>query len=185
MRGMEKNFRANSADTHHNETIGSGQPAARQRPNWRAWAAGTTLALAVMIATAVLSPWVRHEWLLSLGRQKTSYTELGFKDAAALPTTATDEEDIPVVFTVKNDGSNPVSYRYVIAAGSDSRLTALVSSSIQVTPDTVGTVSRIIVPNCPLTICRVRVSLPQQRESIDFIFTIRNPASNEKKSNGS
>jgi hypothetical protein len=181
MRSMENHFGANSADTHQNETLGSGQSAERQRPSVRAWAVGTTLTLAVITATAVLSPWVRHEWLLSLGRQETSYTELGFKDAAALPTTAGDGKDIPVVFTVTNDGSNPVSYRYVIAAGSDSRLKTLVSSSIQVKPGAVGTVSRIVVPNCPLTNCRVRVSLPQQRESIDFIFTIRNTASREKK----
>jgi hypothetical protein len=62
--------------------------ARREQPRWAWWLCGTGLAAAVLVAASVLSPWVRHEWALSLFRQNTPYTQLGFDNASALPVTA-------------------------------------------------------------------------------------------------
>ena len=114
-------------------------------------------------------------------RQPTPYTQLGFTNAAGLPTTGVRGEGIPVSFIITNDEGRQVSYRYVVASGSGTELTTLTSGTIVLAARASWSVGVVVVPKCAAASCRVQVSLPEQKnESIDFIMTY--PAQSGKKS---
>ncbi len=152
----------------------------RDRPRWDVWLLGTGLLAIALAVASFLSPWVRHEWALSTGRQPTRYTQLGFTHAASLPTTGVRGKGIPVSFLITNDEGRQVSYRYVVASGSGTKLTALSSGTTVVAPGASWGASIVVVPKCAAAACRVQVSLPEQNESIDFILTY--PVQTGKKS---
>jgi hypothetical protein len=141
------------------------------QPRWSFWLFGAAVVTAVLVLSSALSPWVRHEWALSLGRQETPYTQLGFTRAASLPTSAVRGKGIPISFVIANDEGKQVSYRYVVASGSGATLKSLTSATEVVAAGESRNVSITVVPKCVGTTCRVQVSLPQQGESIDFMFT--------------
>lgn len=142
-----------------------------ERPRWDLWLLGTGLLAIVIAVTSYLSPWVRHEWTLSVQRQPTHTTELGFTNAAALPTTGVRGEAVPVSFIITNDEGRQVSYRYVVASGSGTKLTTLNSGTIELAPNASYSTAVVVVPQCAAAFCRVQVSLPEQKgESIDFIL---------------
>jgi hypothetical protein len=178
-------MRMSSNATHrrapNSDAVETDNPPQRQRPRWSLWAASTVLTFAVLIATSVLSPYVRHEWALSLWRQDPAYTELGFNDAAALPVHAMHGKAIRVSFAITNDGSGPVSYRYTIMSGSGARLDPLSSATGTVAPGETWNVDKWIVPKCSQAICRVQVAVPQVHERIYFILTLTHSASNDAK----
>ncbi len=139
-------------------------------PRWDFWLLGTGLLAIAIAVTSFMSPWVRHQWTLSVQRQPTPYTQLGFTNAAGLPTTGVRGEGIPVSFTITNDEGRQISYRYVVASGSGTTLTALNSGTIPLAPKASWNVGIFVVPKCAAASCRIQVSLPDQDESIDFIF---------------
>lgn len=150
------------------------------RPRWDIWLLGTGLLAAVLAVASFLSPWVRHEWSLSLQRQPTFNTQLGWANAAALPTTAVPGQSVPVSFIITNDEGRPVSYRYVVASGSGTKLTAISSATRVLAPRASWGVGINVVPKCAAASCQVQVSLPEQHESIDFRLTY--PVQSGKKS---
>ena len=150
------------------------------QPRWDFWLLGTgLLAIAIAVAT-FMSPWVRHEWTLSLKRQPTLYTQLGFANAANLPTTGVRGKSVPVSFIITNDEGRQVSYQYVVASGSGAKLTTLSSATRVLAAGASWGVGIAVVPKCAAASCRVQISLPEQHESIDFTLTY--PDQNGKKS---
>jgi len=164
---------------------GDGQPdedaevSQYEPPRWDFWLLGTGLLAIALAAATFLSPWVRHEWSLSWQRQPTPYTQLGFTSAASLPTTGVPGKGIPVSFTITNDEGRQVSYRYVVASGSGTTLTAITSGTAVIAAGHSFGVGIVVVPKCAAASCRVQVSLPEQAESIDFLLTY--PAQSGKK----
>ncbi len=150
------------------------------RPRWDIWLLGTGLLAIALAVASFASPWVRHEWSLSLQRQPTPYTQLGFANAGALPTTGIPGQSVPVSFIITNDEGRPVSYRYVVASGSGTTLTAISSATKVVAAGAAWGVGINVVPKCPTASCRVQVSLPEQNMSIDFPLTY--PVQSGKKS---
>ena len=149
-------------------------------PRWDIWLLGTGLLAIALAVASFLSPWARHEWTLSLQRQPTPYTQLGFTYAANLPTTGVPGHSIPVSFIITNDEGRQVSYRYVVASGSGTTLTTLSSDTRGLAAGASWGVGIAVVPKCAAASCRVQVSLPEQDESIDFILTY--PAQSGKTS---
>ncbi len=152
-----------------------------EQPRWQFWLYGVGFVTAVLVIASLVSPWVRHEWALSLIRQKTPYTQLGFTDAAGLPATAVRGNSIPISFAITNDEGKQVSYHYVVASGSGSKLESLSSATKVVASGASWDVDIAVVPKCAESACRVQVSLPQQSESIDFIFTYPDKSSKKNK----
>lgn len=144
---------------------------ARQPPNWRRWLWVGVITLAIT-ATSMLSPYFRHQWEISLGRQPTPYTELSFNDATTLPTTAERGKVIHVSFTIANETNRPIAYRYAVASGSGREMKFLGAATSTVAPGASWAVTRSVVPECSENTCRVQVTLPQQNERIDFILAL-------------
>ncbi len=156
------------------------QPRVREEPRWRWWLGGTGAIAAILLIATLVSPWVRHEWALSLSRQTTPYTQLAFNSAAGLPATAVRGQGIPVSFTITNDEGQPVSYQYVVASGSGTQLKTLSTSTETVSSGATWVVDINVVPECTKTDCRVQVSLPKQGESIRFMFNIKDKSAAKK-----
>ena len=169
MRAEEQEHRpSSSSDGQPDEDA---QVTRLQAPRWDLWLLGTGLLAIALAVASFLSPSVRHEWAMSLGRQPTPYTQLGFTNAASLPTTGVPGKGIPVSFTITNDEGRQVSYRYVVASGSGTKLTTLSSGTTALAAGTSWDVGIVVVPKCAAASCRVQVSLPEQNESIDFMLT--------------
>jgi hypothetical protein len=149
-------------------------------PRWDFWLLGAGLLAIALAAASFLSPWVRHEWTLSLQRQPTPYTQLGFTNAASLPVTGVRGKGIPVSFIITNDEGRQVSYRYVVASGSGTKLTAISSGTTVLAAGHSWGVDIVVVPQCAAASCRVQISLPEQNESLDFMLTY--PDQSGKKS---
>jgi hypothetical protein len=148
-----------------------------ERPRWELWVWGSVLALLVIVVTGLISPYVRHEWGLSLRRESTTYTELGFTDASALPARAVRGRVLRVSFEVTNDGARPISYRYVISSGVGRQLVVLSSETSSVAGGKTWEVNNWVAPKCPQASCKVQVALPQVNEQIYFILTLTQPRS--------
>ena len=156
------------------------QVARYKPPRWDLWLLGTGLLAIALAVASFLSPWVRHEWTLSVQREPTANTGLGFTNAASLPITGVRGKGIPVSFVITNDEGRQVSYRYVVASGSETKLTAISSGTTVLAAGKSWSVAIVVVPKCDTPFCRVQVSLPEQNEQIDFMLTYPDP--NGKKS---
>lgn len=141
-----------------------------EQPRWSWWLCGAGLLAAILTVASMLSPWVRHEWALSLSRQNPPYTQLAFGRAEALPATVAGGEYIHVSFSITNDEGKAMSYQYVVASGSGKQMHSLRSSRETVAAGATWNADKSILPICETTTCRVQVSLPQQGEEIDFVF---------------
>ena len=155
-----------------------------KRPRLEFWAWGSVLTLLLIVVTSIISPYVRHEWGLSLGRESTTYAELGFTDASALPAHVVRGKALRVSFAVTNNGTRPISYRYVISSGTGRQLIALSSETSSVAAGKIWEVNSWVAPKCPQASCKVQVALPQVNEQIYFIITLTRPRSNSKTSEG-
>jgi hypothetical protein len=169
--------RSMSRTEFHDES----QASQHDQPRWEFWLYGAGLVTAVLVVASLLSPWIRNEWALSLGRQATPYTQLGFNRGAALPVTSVRGEGIPISFAITNDEDKQVSYQYVVASGSGTKLESLSSATKVVAAGASWDVDITVVPNCAESACRIQVSLPQQSESIDFMFTYSGKSSIKSK----
>jgi hypothetical protein len=152
----------------------------REQPRWAYWLCGAGILAVVLVAGSALSPWIRHEWSLSLFRQNDPYTQLAFNQAEALPATVAGGKGIRVSFAITNDEGKPVSYHYVIASGSGAELESLSSSTETVAAGATWNVDSTVTPKCETNSCRVQVSLPRQGERIDFMFTYQDQSSSKK-----
>jgi hypothetical protein len=152
-----------------------------EQPRWEFWLYGAGFVAAVLVVASLLSPWVRHEWALSLGRQNTPYTQLAFNRAAALPVNAVRGKGIPISFAITNDEGKKVAYQYVMASGSGTKLESLSSATKVVAMGASWDVNITVVPMCAESACRIQVSLPEQGESIDFMFTYADKSSKKNK----
>jgi hypothetical protein len=141
-----------------------------EQPRWAYWACGAGLLAAIILVTSTLSPWVRHEWSLSLSRQNEPYTQLAFNQAEALPVTVVRGRGVRISFTITNDEGKPMFYHYVVESGSGNKLYELSSSSGTVAAGATWNVDSTVTPNCEMASCRLQVSLPLQGERIDFNF---------------
>ena len=74
-----------------------------------------------------------------------------------------------------------MSYRYVVASGSGEKLVSLNSASALVAAGGSWTVSITVVPNCTESSCHIKVSLPGQNESIDYLLTYAAKSSKKSK----
>jgi hypothetical protein len=168
----------------HEESQASQQeqrPAQEQQPRWEFWLYGTGLVTVALVVASLLSPWVRHEWALSLGRRDTLYTQLGFNNAVALPATAVRGKGIRISFAITNDEGKKIPYHYVVASGSGTKLKSLGSGTKVVAVGASWDVNITVVPNCVQSPCRIQVSLPRQGENIDFIFTYVGKSSKKRR----
>jgi hypothetical protein len=158
------------------------QVARYEPPRWDFWLLGAGLLAIALAVASFLSPWVRHEWTLSVQRQGPAYTGLGFTNAASLPITGVRGKGIPVSFIITNDEGRQVSYRYVVASGSGTTLTAISSGTTVLAAGHSWSVAIVVVPKCATASCRVQVSLPEQNQHIDFDFLLTNPDQSGKQS---
>lgn len=142
----------------------------REPPRWAWWSSGAGLVAVVLILASMLSSSARHQMALSLFRQDASFTQLAFRDAAALPVTAVRGKPINISFIITNNEGKSVSYQYVVASGSDTKLQSLSSSRKTVASGATWNVAATVLPKCAANPCRVQVSLPGQDEAIDFEF---------------
>lgn len=141
-----------------------------EQPRWVWWLCGAVLITAILVIASMLSPRIHHELALSLSRQNEPYTQLAFNQAQVLPVTVVSGQKVRVSFAVTNDEGKSMSYQYVVASGSGTKLQSLSSSVGVVAAGATWNVNSTVVPKCETATCRVQVSLPQQGEKIDFIF---------------
>ena len=137
----------------------------------RWWPAVTAIAV-LAVGASLLSPAGRHQWALSLFRQPARYTVLSFNRAWALPAAAVAGQPIPVSFTIGNHQGHPVDYRYVLRASSGGRSQVIGASARTVAAGAAWIVSTAVRPACPSSPCRIEVSLPGHRETIDFLVRL-------------
>ena len=152
-----------------------------EQPRWDLWLYGAGFVTAILVVASLLSPWVRHEWALSLERQNTPYTQLGFNSAVALPVTAVRGKGIPISFAITNDEGKQETYQYVVASGSSTKLKSLGSATKVVAKGASWDVNITVVPKCAASDCRVQVALPRQDESINFMFTYLSKTTKKRK----
>lgn len=169
------------ASTNYGEPREEPQDSGHEKPRWDLWLYGTGAVALLLVAATWLSPWLRNEWAMSLGRQNTPYTQLGFSSAATLPATAVRGEGIPISFVITNDEGKQVSYQYGVASGTSTRLESLTSATKVVAAGASWHVGITVVPKCTESTCRIQVSLPQQSESIDFLLTLQGKSSIKSK----
>lgn len=165
----------------HMEFREASDAAQSEQPRWEFWLYGAGLVTVVLVVASLLSPWVRHEWALSLGRQNTPYTQLGFSNASTLPITAVRGKGIPISFVITNEEGKQISYQYIVASGSGTKLKLLSSATKTVAAGASWDVDLTMLPNCAEAACRVQVSLPRQSESIDFRFTYQDKSRTKEK----
>ncbi len=147
---------------------------ARGRP--RPWWPIVTAILVVIIAVSALVPAGRHQWALSLFRQPTPYTALSFDDPTSLPTAAKPGDSLAFTFSIANHEGHSLHYAYVVTSspGGSTPTTATTT----VANGRTRAISVSVDPQCSGTPCRIRVMLPTQKQSIDFLVTApKGPAS--------
>ncbi len=138
---------------------------------WWPFAAG---AVAVALALSLILPAGRHQWALSLFRQPTHYTALGFKYAWLLPSISRTGKYVPVFFTVTNHEGKTVDYHYLMRergpVGSWQPLPE--KGSAKVANGATWTIDTRVVPRCSASPCRVEVLLPSHPEIISFLVSL-------------
>jgi hypothetical protein len=169
------------ASTSYGEPRKEPQDSGHEKPRWDLWLYGTVLFVVLLVAVSWLSPWFRNEWALSLGRENTPYTQLGFSSAATLPATGVRGKGIPISFIITNDEDRQVSYQYVVSSGPSTKLQSLTSATKVVAAGASWDVGITVIPKCAKSACRIQVSLPRESESIDFLLTLQNKSSIKKK----
>jgi hypothetical protein len=92
-------------------------------------------------------------------------------------------KDVSISFDITNDEGKQMSYQYVVASGSGSKLERLHSATNTVATGGSWNVDITVLPKCAESTCRIQVSLPEQRESIDF--TVTYPVKSSKKAKAS
>jgi hypothetical protein len=143
-------------------------------PVRRRWWPVISVVAVIAIGTSLISPTIRHQWALSLFRQRTNFTILYFNEPATLPTSSAGHAPITFSFSIKNQEGRDVRYRYVVHASDG--LTAshlLATGSKLVLAGRPWTVPLTVVPRCLLSPCYIKVSLPAQHEAIDFRVVLK------------
>jgi hypothetical protein len=136
----------------------------------RWWPVLTPLA-GLAVAVSLLSPSMRHQWVLSLFRQPTRYTVLSFKNPSTLPTTTFKNRPLTFTFYVGNREGRPAHYRYVLSVTRHGSSYILGESMKTVAAGATWAVSATVRPECDGSPCRIEISLPGHSERIDFLLT--------------
>ena len=134
-----------------------------------------TALAALAVGASVLFPGGRHQWALSLIRQRTPYTVLFFNKPAALPTADATDKPITVSFTVGNYEGRLMDFRYVLSASSSRGSRILGEATRSMAAGAKWTVTRTLRPRCGASSCRIEVSLPGHPETIDFLVSLETP----------
>src|SRR6185437_7836862 len=93
--------------------VGQDRPATPVRRRW--WP--VILVVAVLaVGGSMISPTIRHQWALSLFRQRTDFTILYFNDPSVLPRSSAGHAPISFSFSITNQEGRDVRYRYVVRA---------------------------------------------------------------------
>jgi hypothetical protein len=125
------------------------------------------------VAVTLLSPAGRHQWALSLIRQRTNYTALSFNNIAALPSSAVAGQPMTVSFTVQNHEGQAVEYQYLLTQDAGGKSQLLKKSTKSIAAGASWSVTARVRPSCASSPCRIQVSLPGHPETVDFLFTMK------------
>jgi O-antigen/teichoic acid export membrane protein len=143
----------------------------------RRWWVVAVVTVALLIGASLLSPAGRHQWAISILRQSTHDTTLSFEQAARLPTTVTAGKSVHLLFTVSNNEGRRVDYSYVVtSANTDGSHTRVLEHSTVAVPN--GRTQAVAVtaaPACKDSSCRLEISLPSQKETIDALIRVHRP----------
>ena len=161
--------RTTSGRIDHGDASENGRGRGSQARRW--WPTLTILIL-VGVGLSLLVPAGRHQWALSIIRQPTPYTALYFDHPSSLPTDVPNDQRVSFTFSIANHEGHSLDYRYSVdVSPSPSRIppatgTAVVASgrsrSIATAPEVA----------CSASPCQVRVTLPDQGRSIDFLVSV-------------
>lgn len=139
-----------------------------RRPR-RWWPVVTPIAV-LGIVVSLLLPGGRHQWALSLFRQRTPYTALAFSDASRLPSRVSGNEPVKFGFSIANQEGQPVDYQYVVSVIKGGHSHILGDATQIVAAGATWTVAASVKPACGSSQCTIEVSLPGHPEAIDFIL---------------
>lgn len=143
-------------------------------PVRRRWWPVIAVAAIVAAGASLISPTMRHQWALSIFRQRTNFTILYFNEPSALPTSSAGHEPISFSFTITNQEGRDVRYHYLVRASDGFTAShVLARGSKLVRADRRWRVPLTVVPKCLLSPCFIKVSLPQQHEAIDFRVVLK------------
>lgn len=122
----------------------------------------------------MISPTIRHQWALSIFRQRTSFTILYFNKPSVLPTSSAGHAPISFSFSIANREGRDVRYRYVVRASDGITGSHLLATDSRLVLAGRGwKVPLTVVPRCLLSPCFIEVSLPTQHEAIDFRVVLK------------
>lgn len=146
----------------------------RNRQTRRRWWPIVCGMAVVAIGVSLISPTIRHQWALSVFRQRTNFTILYFNEPSELPTSSAGHAPISFSFTITNQEARTVRYRYVVRASDGFTGSHLLATDTKlVYADRRWAVPVTVVPRCLLSPCFIKVSLPRQHEAIDFRVVLK------------
>jgi O-antigen/teichoic acid export membrane protein len=137
----------------------------------RRWWPFVAVAAVILLGASLISPAGRHQWDISIFRQPTHYTTLSFERAATLPESVNAEKTVNLLFSVGNNEGRRVDYLYrVTSANSDgSDVKVLEHGKVAVPSGGAQSVEIIATPVCTTSSCRLAITLPAQKETIDVL----------------
>ncbi len=153
--------------------MAEGEPTSRQQARSRRWWPVITPIAVVAVGLSLLFPAGRHEWALSLFRQREHYTVLSFDKVSTLPVVAVEAAPLHISFTIANLEGRTIRYRYVLSETRSGTRHTLVTSARTLANGASWKVRTVIRPVCPLvSTCLIKVTLPGHPQSIDFFITL-------------
>ena len=139
----------------------------------RAWLPILTVLIFLGVCLTLITPGGRHQWAESLFRQPTRYTALYFNRPDSLPRVATKDRMMYLQFTIRNYEGSVVPYRYVITATGHGVRRVLQRSTRIIPNGRSWNVATVVRARCAGSPCRIEVSLPEHRETIDFVISLK------------
>jgi len=142
-------------------------------PARRGAAAWVALLLAIGVCISFLTASGRRVWELSIFERPVKFTELYFLDASAMPINVVRGEAVQVRFEIVNHEEERKDYQYVISEQWERRSVKLRQAAAHLVNNGSGwQVAVPIRPSCTSHLCRIRVSLIGQPETIAFSVTL-------------
>ena len=133
----------------------------------RWWPTLATL-LVIGVGLSLLVPAGRRQWAISIIRQPTPFTALYFDHPTALPSTVTNGQRVNFMFSIANHEENPLNYPYTVVVSPSNGQSVPTTRTAFVAPGKSRSLAVTVEVACSASPCRVQVSLPDQRQSIDF-----------------
>jgi hypothetical protein len=123
------------------------------------------LAIAAVVASIVL-PAGRHQWAESLVRQRSTYTALAFVNPTALPLEISSGQQVSFAFSVANEESSGIRYRYLVTSSPTKQIIG--GGSLRIPTGGTGVVHMSVLPRCASSPCRISIDLVDYSESVGF-----------------